>query len=263
MYLLILTIFLSLLPPETLSGREVDLIGVYQGSSLFIQNPYRAESREFCIKDIYINNRRIDINYGLSAIILDFKGHDLYTPVAIKVVAGDTTCSPVILNPDAILFHTSFKFTAISLSDSALVWKTEGERGFGLYTVEKLLDNFWQEVGNETAEGTFETAVYSYEPVLEEGANKYRVKYDFGNGRYLYSQEVDFDYYPDPVQFSPYRSSTTITLSRYSPYEIYDEDSQMVLTGSGRTVDVSVLPPGEYVIFFDGKDPGSFTRVRR
>jgi hypothetical protein len=257
--LLIVQFIASIFP----SDRDVELIGVYQGTSLFIQNPYQAHREDFCIESIYVNNRRLDINYDLSAIILDFNNHDLYTPVAIRIVAKDSLCAPVILNPDAILFHTMFKFTTINLSDSTLAWETEGERGSGKYIVEKLIDNFWHEVEQLQASGTFEEASYEVEPTLGEGANKYRVKYEFGSGRYLYSQEVDFDYYPDPVQFSPYRTYSTLTLSRFSPYEIYDEKSQLVLSGSGKTIDVRSLPLGEYVIFFDGKDPGSFTRIRK
>jgi len=35
-----------------------------------------------------------------------------------------------------------------------------------------------------------------------------------------------------------------------------------VLSGSGFEIDVTTLLPGEYVIFFNGKDPGSFTKLR-
>ncbi|MFZ9046783.1 MAG: hypothetical protein ACO2ZZ_13065 [Cyclobacteriaceae bacterium] len=241
---------------------ETELVGVFQGTSLFIQNPYNQTQATFCISDVYVNRKRIELNYESSAIILEFENQELYTPVAIRIISKDSVCQPVILNPDAILFHTSYKFTAISLSDSSLLWYTEGERQPGVYTIEKLIDNFWVKQGTTKAMGSFESAKYNYEPELKEGGNKYRVKYEFGNGSYLYSDEIDYDYYPEPVTFSPYNVYKTITLSRFTSYEIFDQDSDMVLSGSGFEIDVTTLLPGEYVIFFNGKDPGSFTKLR-
>lgn len=241
---------------------ETELVGVFQGTSLFVQNPYNQEQSNFCISDIYINRSRVDLNYESSAIILDFAKQELYTPVAIRIVSKDSLCQPVILNPDAILFHTSYKFLSVTLSDSALSWTTEGERSQGTYTIEKLLDNFWVVQDEVEAMGTFESAKYSFEPELAEGGNKYRIKYEFGNGWYLYSEEVDYDFYPEPVSFSPYDVKDRITLSRFTPYEIYNQDSEMILSGTGLEIDVRSLIPGEYVIFFNGKDPGSFKKLR-
>jgi hypothetical protein len=242
---------------------EIDIAGVYQGTALFIQNPYLQNQGHFCLKDVYINNKRQDLNYESSAVILDFKGQELYTPVAIRIVSKDSVCKPVILNPDAILFHTSYKFTSVSLSDSALLWTTEGERQAGTYIIENLQGLYWQEVGRIQAQGKFEIAKYQFEPKLEEGGNKYRIKYEFGNGWYLYSNEMDYDYYPEPVTFKPNKVKDFLTLSRFSIYEIYNQKSEMILSGSGNQIDVTSLPPGNYVIFFGGKDPGSFTKIRR
>ena len=242
---------------------DTDLAGVFQGTSLFVQNPFNSKQSTFCISDIYVNNKRVDVNYESSAIILDFKGHELYTPVAVRIIARDSLCRPVILNPDAILFHTSYKFTSVALTDSALLWVTEGERQAGTYIIEKLINNFWMEQGIVKAKGQFETASYQFEPKLDEGGNKYRIKYEFGNGYYLYCTELDYDYYPEPVTFSPYKTKEFLTLSRFSVYEIYDQDSQLVLSGSGNKIDVTDLIPGDYVIFFNGKDPGTFTKIRR
>ena len=242
---------------------ETELVGVFQGTPLFIQNPYNAEQSSFCVSDIYVNSRRMELKYESSAIILKFEDQELYTPVAIRLISRDSLCRPVILNPDAVLFHTSYKFTEISLTDSVLSWSAEGERQAGEYVVEKLISNFWREQGRLTAKGKFEKASYTFEPDLEEGGNKYRVKYEFGRGWYLYSSEIDYDFYPEPVSFGPYKVKDKITLSRFSPYEIYNQESQLVLTGSGKNIDVTSLEIGEYVIFFNGKDPGAFTKLRR
>lgn len=236
-----------------------EIVGVYQGTSLFIQNPYLPGQNKFCVKTIYVNERKLDMNYNLSALKVDFK-NDLYTPVVIKIESSDSLCNPIILNPDAIFFHSFFKFRDVSLSDSLLTWTTEGEKINGSYVVEKLKNGFWDPINTQSAQGKFEKAEYQLEISLEEGANKYRVKYEFGNGRYLYSYEVDYDYYPEPVTFKPKKTRTTLTLSRSAFYEVYDPKGKKVLSGQGTTIDVSALYPGDYVIYFDGRDPGVFTK---
>ncbi len=241
---------------------ETELIGVYQGRTLFIQNPYRPDTRSFCIKSVYINNQKVEANYQLSAIKLDFENNELYTPVTIRIVGSDSLCQPIVINPDAIHFHTTYKFTDIQLSDTALVWRTEGERQSGKYLVEKYDGGIWNEVYSVEAKTLFEVSEYEYAPNLEEGGNKFRVKYDFGNGRFLYSNEVVYDFYPEPVTLTPRKTNSKIVFSRSTNYEIYDQNSELVLTGNGREVDVRRLKPGDYVVFFDGRDPQIFTRER-
>lgn len=242
---------------------ETNLAGVYQGKTLFIQNPYNRVTNTFCIDKIIINNEPLTLNYKLSALKIDFDGFDLYTPVNITVVHRDSICSPVIINSEAVLFHTIFRFSAINLTDSALSWSTKGERGVGSFEVEKLDGGIWYDQEVIPAQGVYEGTEYTYFPVLEEGHNKYRVKYVFPVGSrtaYLYSQEMDYDHYPEPVEFGPASAKTRLYLSRATPYEIYNDHSELVLTGQGKEIDVTVLRQGRYVIYFGGKDPGTFIK---
>lgn len=241
------------------SPTEKEIVGVYQGTPLFIQNPYLTDQQKFCVKSIYVNDRKLDINYNLSALKVDFN-KDLYTPVVVKIISNDSLCSPIIVNPDAIFFHSFFKFEHVDVTDSAVYWITEGEKSSSKYILEKLENGFWNEIHEEPSKGKFEHSEYSFPIKPEEGANKYRIKYLFGNGRYLYSDEADYDYYPEPVTFSPKRTRTNLTLSRSAYYEIYDPNGKLVLSGQGSTIDVSALYPADYVIYFDGRDPGVFTK---
>ena len=148
----------------------------------------------------------------------------------------DTICSPIIINPEAILFHTIFRFSSISLSDSSLTWVTKGERGIGSFEIEKLEDGIWRSYDVIEARGVYEGATYSVIPALDEAANKFRVKYAFpagGRGKYLYSTEVDYDHYPEPVEFKPHSAKTRLYLSRTTPYEIYDDGSSLGTYRSG------------------------------
>jgi len=242
---------------------QTNLAGVYQGKTLFIQNPYNRSSKTFCVEQILINSEPIILNYKMSALKLDFDGFDLFTPVNITVVHADTICSPIIINSEAVLFHTIFRFSSLSLSDSALTWTTKGERGVGRFSIEKLENGFWNEKELVEAAGTYERASYSYLPLLEDGANQYRIKYKFPSGsraNYLYSTQIDYNHYPEPVEFKPASAKTRLYLSRMTPYEIYNDGSELVLKGQGQEIDVTVLRQGRYVIYFNGKDPGTFVK---
>ncbi len=245
------------------SKLETNLAGVYQEKTLFIQNPYNRQAKEFCIREVRINGQRVDVNYNLSALKLDFKGFDSYTPVKIKILHKDTLCTPIIINPEAVLFHTIFRFTEISLSDSLLYWFTKGERGIGEFEIEKLYNGVWVDQEVQTATGTYEGQAYAFYPNLEEGSHKYRVKYNFPPGSriaHLYSQEVEFEFYPERVEFKPKSAKTRLYLSRSTHYEIYDKGNTLVLEGQGSEIDVTVLRRGDYVIYFNGRDPGSFIK---
>ncbi len=247
--------------PEN-TNYEIETVGVYQGKSLFIQNQYLPSRKSFCVKSVYVNDRKVPLNYNLSALKLDFENQDLYTPVKIKIVSTDSLCNPIIINPDAIMFHTAYKFLDINISDSALYWKTEGEREIGTYIVEKYDGGIWKEIHREQAKTRFEVSEYLFSPRLEEGGNKFRVKYEFGNGSFLYSNESVYDFYPDPVEITPTHSATEIRFSRTASYEIYDQNNELVLTGTDDRVDIRRLWPGDYVIYFDGRDPKAFTKDR-
>ena len=151
----------------------------------------------------------------------------------------------------------------MSLTDSALAWSTKGERGVGSFEVERLDGIHWIQKEVVEAKGVYEGAQYSLYPNLEDGANQFRIRYNFPRGSrsgYLYSWEVDYDYYPEPVEFKPKSAKTRLYLSRPASYKIYDAGSKMVLEGAGSEIDVTVLRKGQYVIYFDDKFPGMFLK---
>ncbi len=236
------------------------MAGVYQGRSVFIQNSYDPGSKEFCVKKVSVNERVLNINYRLSAIKVDFDHVDLYTPVSIKITHKEG-CNPIIINPDAIFFHSIFSFEEIQVSDSLITWRTVGEKpGEGQYVVEYIEGGLWTEQSMIPAQNKFEGATYSYSPQVTVGSNKFRIKHIFPLGDFLYSRELDLHHYPEPVTFTPKATNNKVFFSRPAYYQIYDAGSNQVLDGTGAEVDVSRLPRGDYVIYFDGDDPGMFTK---
>ncbi len=242
-----------------LQSRETRLTGVYRGSVLFIQNPYNSDNERFCVEEVRLNNKRLNLNYNLSAIQIDFKGIEENSPIALQIIHGEG-CKPVIINPDAITYKYSFAFKEISMNDSVLVWSAIGDQAEGLYTLDYYDYGIWQTRDTISSKGKLGGALYVHFPKLQEGPNKLRLKYTFPRGDYLYSREIDFHYYEEPVTFSPKATKTSITLSRYASYEIYDGGNNLVMSGSGSSIDVRSLKRGDYIIYFDNKDPGIFKK---
>ncbi len=228
--------------------KEIFLTGVYKGKPLFIQNPFHPGKDRFCINEIYVNKKLQNIDLNLSAIQLKFDGFDLYSPVNIKII-HKPVCKPIIINPDAILFHSSFKYVDIALNDTILVWHTKGDRYGAIFEVQKLYANGWEVMETIESEGVFEGAEYQYYPDFDEGPNKYRLKYIVNDDRYLYSKEVEIEYYPEPLQLVATTVNKSLVLTRKVDYEIMDGDGNLMLTGTGKSIDIRSLKEGEYFIY--------------
>lgn len=243
------------------AGSETHLTGVFQGKTLFIQNPYIPESGTFSIQEIVINGKPQNVQLNRTAIKLDFKGVDLFAPVSLAI-KHNPQVKPIIINPDAIRYYSMFSFQSVCINDTTINWKTRGEKAGGIYKVEKFKLGIWEQTDELEAQGNYTGATYNVFPKVDEGANKYRVKYESPDGNYLYSSELDFHFYPEPVTFTPKSSKSELKLSRKASYKIYDAGGKMILTGEGATIDVSILPPGDYVVYFNEQDPGVFTRSK-
>jgi len=233
------------------SAQEINLTGVFKGNSLYIQNPYNVETKEFCVTEVKINGKMTTSNLKLTAINIPFNGFELYSPVTVSVIHGDS-CKPKIVNPDAILYHSAFKFDSLVVNDSVMHWYTKGDSEGAMYYVEKLDVDIWDVVQEVRSKGRFQGTQYVYFPEHKEGGNKYRIKYQLPNGRYLYSMEYEHFHYPSGVTFSPRVVKDVINLSRAARYEITDADGETILKGQGKTISLRRLVPGDYSIILEG-----------
>ncbi|MEO9477962.1 MAG: hypothetical protein ABJG41_20630 [Cyclobacteriaceae bacterium] len=241
------------------SPGSTNIAGVYQGRPIFIQNAYDPVNRDFCIKEISVNGQKMAFNPKASAVKVDFKGVDMYAPVALKITHKDS-CNPIVINPDAIFYHSIFSFSEIITTDSTLIWKTLGEKESGSFVVEKIDMGLWQEEAIIEASGRFEGETYTHYPKIKEGSNKFRIKYVLPSGKHLYSREIDLHFYPKPVTFTPLKTSKMLYFSRSATFKIYDAGNNVVMEGNGKETDVSHLPTGSYVIYFNEDDPGLFVK---
>lgn len=245
-------LILLLLVSQSSFCQEVLLSGVYKGEGLYIQNPYDADSGEFCIQSIYINGKKTKTNLSLTAVRLTFKDVDLYTPISVKIIHGDS-CKPRIINPEAVLYHSNFKFDSLVLNDSIMHWYTKGDRRDGKFIIEKLKGDYWDIVRTLRAKGRFDGAQYVFFPEHTEGGNKYRIKYELPEGRYLYSTELEHYHYPEGVTFSPRIVTDKMIFSREASYEIFKGD-EVILKGKAKEIPLRRLEPGDYSIVIEGEE---------
>lgn len=238
-------------------SNAISYSGVYKGAPLFIQNPYLSSEGTYCIKEIYINERRANINYQRSALMLNFSSVQQYSPVSIRIVYSDSTCTPILLNPDAIRYHSIFSFEKVVISDSSIHWQTKGEQPEGTYEIESFNLGYWEPLETFSSKGVFGGSSYEFFPVYEEGPNKFRVKYSNGDET-LYSQEIEHVFYPEPVTFK--RVGSKIILSRACEYVVTDEQNFDILTGSGKEIDISTLGNGEFYLIFDEEQAELFRK---
>lgn len=229
-------------------SNSISYSGVFKGTPLFIQNPYLPAQKTFCIREILINNRPVRMNYNRSAIMLNFDNVQPYSPVAIKILYSDSTCLPVLLNPESIRYHSVFSFQKVMISDSSIHWKAKGEQENANYVIEKFNLGYWEPIESVESKGIYGGAEYAYFPVYEEGPNKFRLKY-VNDSEELFSQEVEHVYYPEPITFK--KVGNKLILSRSCEYVVTDDQNFDVLRGSGKEVDISGLGNGEFYIIFN------------
>ena len=246
----LLSIFLAL--SLYASGQELLLSGVYKGESIYIQNPYQIATNEFCVQSVKVNGKEQGLNLNLTAVRLNFKSIDRFSPVTVKIIHGDS-CKPRIVNPEAILYHSNFKFDSLVLNDSIMHWYTKGDRRDGLFKIEQLKNLYWNEVKTVRSKGRFDGAQYVFFPDHQDGGNKYRIKYELPNNRYLYSPELEHYHYPDGVSFSPRLVTDKMNLSREARYEIL-KNGEVILSGVSKVIPLRRLSPGDYSIMLNGEE---------
>ena len=100
-----------------------------------------------------------------------------------------------------------------------------------------------------TSSGQFEGSEYAVFPDLKEGVNKFRIKYEVqSTGKYLYSEELEHVYYPEPIRIFPLTVTRNLNLNRVADYEISTPEGYTILTGRGKVIELERLRRGEYFI---------------
>ncbi len=258
------SVFVSLifiLGSVSFSMANLSFEGLYQGKSLFVENPVDEDGFGYCITKVTVNKKTINESVQTAAFEISFEGLKLKIgdPVFIEIEHG-SGCKPRVLNPEVLLPKSTFKIEKMTCTeDGDLKWQTKEESGKLTFMVEQFRWNKWVTVGEVKGKGTKGLNSYSIKITPHSGENKVRVSQIDHSGKKRVSEAITFvnskitapAFYPkrvnDIIKF------TNNGVSIETRYEIFDAYGNIVKKGVANQVDCSNLKKGAYYINYDNK----------
>lgn len=242
-------------------AQSLVLNGIYQGKDLYIKNPFSDKGVGFCVFEVHVNGdlTRDEINSSAFAIDFNILGIEVGDPVEI-IVKHKQGCKPLVLNPESIKPHSTFKIGEIAVRNNVVSWSATKESGSLPYIVEQFKWNKWVKAGEVPGVGTSSEHQYKFELTPYSGENKVRVKQVDYSDKPRYSEAVVFDPKTSKVSFDPKRADAAINFSANTNYEIFNLYGILVKTGYGRSIDVSNLERGEYYLNYDSSFGETFRK---
>ena len=244
---------------------EIVLEGTYQGSNLFVQNPFSSSGVGFCVINVTINGQQSIDEINSSAFEIDFSSYQLLrgAPVEVKIEYKNE-CSPTVLNSDAIKPTSTYQINSMSITpDGQFVFSTSNESGELPFIIEQKRWNKWIKVASVKGKGTSGTNEYSIKLKPHSGKNTFRIKQvDFtrkaryGPEKRLIKSSVKevFIGNENPMKISKtlvFKDDTGGEAS--TMYEIFSRTGLIVRKGYGSKVDLTGLDRGDYFVNFDKK----------
>lgn len=249
---------LLLLLPVLLKAQQLEefmLTGVYNGKNLYVQNPLAGSMKEYCTREVWVNDAKIFTNPATSAYTINLSHLSPNSPVSVRIVYS-VGCVPKIINPQVIRTLNKFRYLAIHADSSKLEWVTTGELESGKFFVEKWTGKQWQPLVSLEARGAensrYETAVQH-----QGGENRYRIKYLQNDGETFYSSVQRYEAGTEPLTFAPTRVSDKIYFNRETSYLVKDPKGKQVAKGFGKEISLGHLSPGLYYLTY-GENSGKF-----
>lgn len=238
------------------------LAGVYQGSDLYVQNPFSGAGVSFCVFEVRINGEVTSDEVNSSAFVIDMEVMGLSLGDSVNIVIRHKGgCQPRVLNPEALDPRSTFETEEISVSgDHVLTWKTKGEAGALPFIVEQFRWNKWVKAGEVMGAGKPQLQTYTFQLLPHSGLNRVRVRQVDSRDEERTSPIVDFSGPEQPVAFSPEKPRDALSFTKETRYEIFDEYGNLVKKGFGSSVDLSELDRGEYYVNYDSRFGETFKK---
>jgi len=238
---------------------ETSLSGIYQGKNIYVMNPFASSGVGYCIFEVRVNGQVTTDEINSSAFEIDLSIYNFNigdkVNVQLKFKSG---CQPKVLNSEVL--QASSTFTASSLKvnkNNTLSWTTTGESGSLPFVVEQYRWNKWVKVATVEGKGTPGTNSYEVEVIPHSGENTFRIKQVDYTKRPRYSRDAKYRNMTPAVSYSPVKDITNeILFSASTMYEIYNPFGNLVLKGTGTSVDVSSLQKLDkynYILHFDNQ----------
>jgi hypothetical protein len=261
----ILSLVTSLSALAVNSQNELVFEGTYQGTNLYVQNPFSSSGVGFCVADVKINNKQSIDEINSSAFEIDFSSYQIKKgeSVVVKIEYKDG-CAPRVLNPEVLRSASTFEVKSIKVENNGvLTWTTSDESGSLPFIIEQFRWNKWIKVGEVKGKGTAGDHTYTFQTKPHSGANKFRVKQVDYTKKPRESKEARLLKSPveevfianenllkidDKVRFKDASGAPAETM-----FEITDQFGSLVRKGFGKEVDIKSLNKGVYYVSYDNK----------
>lgn len=251
-------LFICLLFFSTISlveGAVIRLSGHYQGTNLFVQNPYLTKNKCFCTTNVYLNDKKIISNPSSTAYEIDLSHLEMNAEVNIRIYHREG-CEPKVLNEHVIKSSSLFEFMKFEINDKSISWETKGEKKNGKYKVEQYINGHWELITLVNGKGSISEDFYQVDVFHYSGVNKFRVIYKEDGGGEFQSNEITYKSKKTAVSFYPIRVADEITFVSDEKvlYEVHDIEGKKVLSGTAFSIDCTSLNGNEYyTLYFDNQ----------
>jgi len=236
------------------SADEIVLSGVYQGSNIYVMNPFAPVGEGFCVTEVTVNGTASNSEINSSAFEIDLLSLGLKKGDAVKIVIKHQAgCEPKIINPEVLKAQSTFNVTSIKIDKGQLKFVTTGEGGSLPFIVEQFRWNKWIKVATIDGKGTPTTNTYFADVNLHAGYNRFRVKQIDYTRRPRYSKELKYRAMVAEVTYSFTKPYNEIKFSAETMYEVYNSKGAIISRGVGTEINVSSLSAGEYYLNYDTK----------
>jgi hypothetical protein len=244
---------------------ELVLEGTYQGSNLYVQNPFSSSGVGFCVINVTINGQQSIDEINSSAFEIDFSSYQLRrgAPVEVKIEYKNE-CSPTVLNSDVIKPTSTYAITSMTITPDGLFnFSTSNESGELPFIIQQKKWNKWVKVATLRGKGESGKNDYSVKLKPHSGRNTFRIKQvdftkkeRFGPEKRLIRSSVKevFIGNENPMKITKelvFRDDTGLETSTF--YEIFSTQGLIVKKGYGSKVNIVGLGNGSYFVNFDRK----------
>lgn len=232
----------------------ISVSGMYYGTNVYVYNPSVSDS--FSIQALVVNSDTISDELNTNGIEIDLSTYKLEEGARVDIkVIYQGKYPPVIVNPEALMPPIKFKISRpFYTKEEELQWQVRGVPGDYPIIIEQYKWNQWRNVAEVDPVDTVANNIYTIPIRPHSGKNIYRVKSYNIKGEEVISRDVIFSasgYSPVFIQTKKFENE--ITLSSKTEYEIYDMESNLLLSGYDRYIKIDKLPKGKYQIFFDNQ----------
>jgi hypothetical protein len=230
--------------------------GIYQGKSLYINNPLLDENTgKYCVGEILINKNKYETVTNTSAISIDFEKLGLKIGEEYEIILKHgNDCKPEVINPEVLKELCIFEVASFDIDPNGnLVFITKNETYASTFYIEEFRWGYWELIGTLEGKGGPDDRNYSFAINPPSGEVKYRVYKKNYYDKNIYSDEAVFNISKEPVAItSKYKKvKNEITFSDSTRYSVINDRGAEVLKGIGSVVNVSSLAKGKYFLKFE------------